>query len=184
MRSRLSRLVQRSRRSFPKRKSQVHHASPSSSCPSPNICGDPDQEYFVDGVTESLTTDLSRIAGSFVIGPQHGIYLQRQAHNVKQIGRELNVRYVLEGSIQRSSRSASQMLLPWAVASTRLMNCLCLTFAACRIDSSRPMTADARRRGPPNGSRFNRRFLIADCQIPETVCAMWREAALNFFWIW
>ena len=43
-------------------------ASPSWSSPSPNIGGDPEQEYFVDGVTESLTTDLSRISGSFVIG--------------------------------------------------------------------------------------------------------------------
>ena len=48
--------------------------------PFANIGGDPEQEYFVDGVTESLTTDLSRISGSFVIAPQHGLHLQRQTY--------------------------------------------------------------------------------------------------------
>ena len=46
--------------------------------PFANISGDPEQDYFVDGVTESLTTDLSRISGSFVIGRQHRIHLQGQ----------------------------------------------------------------------------------------------------------
>ncbi len=59
--------------------------------PFANLSGDPAQDYFVDGVTESLTTDLSRIRGSFVIGV-----------NLKEIGRELHIRYVLEGSVQRS----------------------------------------------------------------------------------
>ena len=70
--------------------------------PFANIGGDPEQDYFVDGVTESLTTDLSRISGSFVIAP-HTPHLPSKAKRliVKQIGRELNVRYVLEGSVQR-----------------------------------------------------------------------------------
>ena len=46
--------------------------------PFANIGGDPEQDYFVDGVTESLTTDLSRISGAFVIAPQHRLHLQRQ----------------------------------------------------------------------------------------------------------
>ena len=69
--------------------------------PFANIGGDPDQEYFVDGVTESLTTDLSRISGSFVIGRNTAFTYKRKAIDLKQIGRELNVRYVLEGSVQR-----------------------------------------------------------------------------------
>ena len=69
--------------------------------PFANIGGDPEQEHFVDGVTESLTTDLSRIRGACRDRPQHGVHLQGQAVDVKQIGRELNVRYVLEGSVQR-----------------------------------------------------------------------------------
>jgi TolB-like protein/class 3 adenylate cyclase len=70
--------------------------------PFANIGGDPEQEYFVDGVTESLTTDLSRIAGSFVIARNTAFTYKGKPFDVKQIGRELNVRYVLEGSVQRS----------------------------------------------------------------------------------
>jgi TolB-like protein len=70
--------------------------------PFTNIGGDPEQEYFVDGVTESLTTDLSRIAGSFVIARNTAFTFKGKAHDVKQVGRELNVHYVLEGSVQRS----------------------------------------------------------------------------------
>ena len=69
--------------------------------PFANIGGDPEQDYFVDGVTESLTTDLSRIAGSFVIARNTAFTFKGKAVDVKQIGRELNVRYVLEGSVQR-----------------------------------------------------------------------------------
>jgi TolB-like protein len=70
--------------------------------PFSNLSGDTEQEYFVDGVTESLTTDLSRIAGSFVIARNTAFAYQHKALDLKQIGRELNVRYVLEGSVQRS----------------------------------------------------------------------------------
>jgi TolB-like protein/class 3 adenylate cyclase len=69
--------------------------------PFANISGDPEQEHFVDGVTESLTTDLSRIRGSFVIGRNTAFTYKGKAVDLKQIGRELNVRYVLEGSVQR-----------------------------------------------------------------------------------
>jgi adenylate cyclase len=70
--------------------------------PFANLGGDPEQEYFVDGVTESLTTDLSRITGSFVIGRNTAFTYKGKHADLKQIGRELNVRYVLEGSVQRS----------------------------------------------------------------------------------
>jgi TolB-like protein/class 3 adenylate cyclase len=70
--------------------------------PFANIGGDPEQDYFVDGVTESLTTDLSRIRGSFVIGRHTAFTYKGKAVELKKIGRELNVRYVLEGSVQRS----------------------------------------------------------------------------------
>ena len=69
--------------------------------PFANMGGDPEQEYFVDGVTESLTTDLSRINGSFVIGRHTAFTYKGKAVDLRQIGRELNVRYVLEGSVQR-----------------------------------------------------------------------------------
>jgi TolB-like protein/class 3 adenylate cyclase/Tfp pilus assembly protein PilF len=67
-----------------------------------NIGGDPEQEYFADGVTESLTTDLSRISGTFVIARNTAFTLKGKALDIRKLGRELNVRYVLEGSVQRS----------------------------------------------------------------------------------
>jgi len=70
--------------------------------PFANIGGGPEQEYFVDGVTESLTTDLSRISGSFVIARNTAFSYKGKHVDLKQIGRDLNVRYVLEGSVQRS----------------------------------------------------------------------------------
>jgi TolB-like protein len=69
--------------------------------PFTNIGGDPEQDYFVDGVTESLTTDLSRISGSFVIARNTAFTFKNKAVDIKKVGRELNVRYVLEGSVQR-----------------------------------------------------------------------------------
>jgi adenylate cyclase len=71
--------------------------------PFANIGGDPEQEHFVDGVTESLTTDLSRIRGSFVIGRNTAFTFKGKHVDLKQIGHDLNVRYVLEGSVQRAS---------------------------------------------------------------------------------
>ena len=70
--------------------------------PFANISSDPEQSYFVDGVTESLTTDLSRIRGSLVIASNTAFTYKGKAVDVKKVGRELNVRYVLEGSVQRS----------------------------------------------------------------------------------
>src|ERR1700691_2466920 len=72
--------------------------------PFANIGGGPEQEHFVDGVTESLTTDLSRLRGSFVIGRNTAFTYKGKAVDLKQIGRELNVRYVLEGSVQRGGQ--------------------------------------------------------------------------------
>jgi TolB-like protein/class 3 adenylate cyclase len=69
--------------------------------PFANIGGDPEHEYFVDGVTESLTTDLSRIAGAFVIARNTAFTYKGKSIDVKKISRDLNVRYALEGSVQR-----------------------------------------------------------------------------------
>jgi TolB-like protein len=69
--------------------------------PFANIGGGPEQDYFVDGVTESLTTDLSRISGAFVIARNTAFTFKGKAVDVKKLAPELNVRYVLEGSVQR-----------------------------------------------------------------------------------
>jgi len=69
--------------------------------PFTNLSGDPSQDYFADGVTENLTTDLSRIRNSFVIARNTAFTYKGKAIDAKAIGKELGVRYVLEGSVQR-----------------------------------------------------------------------------------
>lgn len=68
--------------------------------PFANLGGDKEQDYFVDGITESLTTDLSRISGAFVIARNTAFTYKGKAVDAKQVGRELGVRYVMEGSVQ------------------------------------------------------------------------------------
>jgi TolB-like protein/tetratricopeptide (TPR) repeat protein len=70
--------------------------------PFANLSPDPAHDHFVDGVTESLTTDLSRMAGIFVIGRNTAFTYKGKHVDLKQVGRELGVRYVLEGSVQRA----------------------------------------------------------------------------------
>jgi TolB-like protein/class 3 adenylate cyclase len=70
--------------------------------PFANISGDPEQDYFVDGVTESLTTELSHIEGAFVIARNTAFTFKGEPFDVKTIGRELNVRYAIHGSVQRA----------------------------------------------------------------------------------
>ena len=69
--------------------------------PFANLSGDPAQDYYADGITENLTTELSRIKGSFVIARNTAFTYQRKPVDAKEIGKELGVRYVLEGSVQR-----------------------------------------------------------------------------------
>ena len=69
--------------------------------PFTNLSGDPGQDYFADGVTENLTTDLSRIRNSFVIGRNTAFTFKGKNIDSKEISKELGVRYVLEGSVQR-----------------------------------------------------------------------------------
>src|SRR5271170_7174801 len=69
--------------------------------PFANLSGDPAQDYFADGVTENLTTDLSRIRGSFVIARNTAFTFKGKAIDAKEIGKALDVRYILEGSVQR-----------------------------------------------------------------------------------
>ena len=69
--------------------------------PFANLSNDPDQEYFVDAITDDLTTDLSRISGSFVIARTTAFTYKGKPVDVKQLGRDLGVRYVIEGSVRR-----------------------------------------------------------------------------------
>jgi len=87
--------------------------------PFANLSNDPEQQYFADGITEDLTTDLSRIVGDgssdrmFVISRNTAVTYRNKAVDTMQIGRELGVRYVMEGSVQRSGnrvRVAAQLI--------------------------------------------------------------------------
>ena len=69
--------------------------------PFTNLSGDPSQDYFADGITENLTTDLSRIRNSFVIARNTAFTFKGKNIDAKEISKELGVRYVLEGSVQR-----------------------------------------------------------------------------------
>jgi TolB-like protein/DNA-binding SARP family transcriptional activator len=70
--------------------------------PFANLSNDPEQQYFADGVTGNLTTDLSRIPDMLVISRNTAFTYRNKPVDTKQIGRELGVRYVLEGEVQRS----------------------------------------------------------------------------------
>ncbi len=85
--------------------SLLHVAAPRLSIvvlPFTNLSNDPEQQYFADGITEDLTTDLSRLANMFVISRNTAFTYRNNPVDTKQIGRELGVRYVLEGSVRRS----------------------------------------------------------------------------------
>ena len=70
--------------------------------PFANISGDPEQEYFSDGITEDLITDLSKISGLFVIA-RHSVFTYKgKAVKVQEVGKDLKVRYILEGSVRKS----------------------------------------------------------------------------------
>ena len=68
----------------------------------PNISGDPEQEFFADGVVEDIVTALSRFKSLFVIARTSSFTYKGKALDIKQVGRELGVRYVLEGSVRKA----------------------------------------------------------------------------------
>ena len=70
--------------------------------PFQNMSGDPEQEYFADGMTEDLITDLSKVSGLFVIARNSTFAYKGKAADMKRVGRELGVRHVLEGSVRKA----------------------------------------------------------------------------------
>src|SRR4029077_13826416 len=67
-----------------------------------NMSGDPEQEYFADGMVEDIITGLSRIRSLFVIARNSSFAYKGKSPDIRQVGRELGVRYVLEGSVRRA----------------------------------------------------------------------------------
>ena len=102
--------------------SQVNVGSPSLTLPNQpsiavlpfqNLSGDPEQEYFADGMVEDITTALSRMRWLFVIARNSSFTYKGRAVDVKRVARELGVRYVLEGSVRKASsrvRIAGQLI--------------------------------------------------------------------------
>jgi TolB-like protein len=86
-------------RSAPKRRASIVVL------PFTNLSGDPNQEYFADGITEDLTSDLSRLVGRFVISRNTAFTFKGKVVDARQVGREHGVRYVLEGSVRRMGRT-------------------------------------------------------------------------------
>jgi len=81
--------------------------------PFANLGGDAEQDYFADGLTEDLTSELSRLHGAFVIARNTAFTFKGKSIDVKQIGREMGVRYVLEGSVRKAGqrvRVAAQLI--------------------------------------------------------------------------
>ena len=70
--------------------------------PFTNMSGDPEQEYFADGITEDIITDVSKISGLFVIARNSSFTFKKQSVDIKEVGRKLGVRHVLEGSVRRA----------------------------------------------------------------------------------
>ena len=71
--------------------------------PFQNMSGDPEQEYFADGLVEDITTGLSRFKWLFVIARNSTFAYKGRSIDIKQVGRELGVRYVLEGSVRKAA---------------------------------------------------------------------------------
>ncbi|MDH3634556.1 MAG: adenylate/guanylate cyclase domain-containing protein [Gammaproteobacteria bacterium] len=88
---------------IPESTDQISSEKPSIAVlPFDNMSGDPEQEYFADGITEDLTTDLSRISGLFVVARNSAFSYKGRSVDVRTVAQELGVRYVLEGSIRRA----------------------------------------------------------------------------------
>src|SRR5207253_2121657 len=81
--------------------------------PFQNMSGDPEQEYFADGIVEDIITALSRFKSLFVIARSSSFAYKDRSPDIRQVGRELGVRYVLEGSVRKAAtkvRITSQLI--------------------------------------------------------------------------
>ena len=70
--------------------------------PFTNMSGDPEQEYFADGITEDIVTDISRVSGLFVVARNSSFVFKNRAVDIKEVGRRLGVMHVLEGSVRKA----------------------------------------------------------------------------------
>ena len=110
----LPRIARTGRSSIARARSSATPSKPSIAVlPFQNLSGDPEQEYFADGMVEEIITALSRMRWLFVIARNSSFTYKGRAMDVRQVGRELGVRYVLEGSVRKAAnrvRIAGQLL--------------------------------------------------------------------------
>ena len=116
--------------------------------PFDNMSGDPEQEYFADGMTEDLITDLSKLSGLLVIGRNSSFVYKGTSVDLRQVGRELGVHYVLEGSVRKAGnrvRINAQLIDAQSghhVWAENAMTAPSTTYSSCRTrsrsGSSRP----------------------------------------------
>ena len=78
--------------------------------PFQNMSGDPEQEYFADGVVEDVITALSRFKSLFVIARNSSFAYKGKSPDIRQVGRDLGVKYVLEGSVRRAGADYASRL--------------------------------------------------------------------------
>jgi adenylate cyclase len=89
----------------PQREAPERSSKPSIAVlPFANMSGDPEQEYFADGITEDIITDLARFDSLFVISRNSSFHYKGQSPNIQKVGRELGVLYVVEGSVRRAGK--------------------------------------------------------------------------------
>jgi TolB-like protein len=88
--------------------------------PFQNLSGDPGQDYFSDGLTEDLITDLSKFSGLFVIARNSAFTYKGKAVKVQEVGREMGVRYILEAARARRASSYASLRSLWLTASAGL----------------------------------------------------------------
>jgi hypothetical protein len=99
------------------------------------MSGDPEQEYFADGMVEEIITALSRIRWLFVIARNSSFMYKCQAIDMKQVGRELGVRYVLEGSVRKAAQRVriTAQLIDATTATPRFERIAAYVDAAIRL---------------------------------------------------
>ena len=103
------------------RRRAVSHEASIVVLPFVNMSGDPEQEYFSDGITEDIITDLSKVGGLMVIARNSSFAYKRKSVDVRTVGRELGVRSVLEGSIRRAGNRGGGAIVGFANYLIRLV---------------------------------------------------------------
>ena len=153
------------------------------------MSGDPEQEYFSDGIADDIITELSRIRWLFVIARNSSFTYKGHAIDVKQVGRELGVRYVLEGSVRRggrgsvSTRSLSmQRPATTSGRSVTTATCLMSSLSRTRLRLRSPGPLDRLSLMPNSGGHCaSRQQVLAPGRHTSGVCGICGREGLRMF---